>query len=135
MKNAFKLFGIAVLVTVIGFSAASCKNEDDGPISVTVTGIPADTNEREARLSLSIGNTGIGSSGFVVIPKGGGNVTFDITNFNVTPGPGSYSVELYVIPKGTEPGTGDGKTIQSGPMSISGGNNTIPISAFIYGDV
>ena len=94
MKNAFKLFGIAVLVTAIGFSAASCKNEDDGPISVTVTGIPADTNEREAKLILST-DSGTGTSEWVAIPKEGGSVTFDITIFGGRwAGPDTYNVEL-----------------------------------------
>ena len=30
MKNFLKLLGIIALVTVIGFSMASCKNDDDG---------------------------------------------------------------------------------------------------------
>jgi len=38
MKNIVKLFGLIVLVAVIGFSMAACKNDDDGDPEKTISG-------------------------------------------------------------------------------------------------
>ena len=113
MKNAFKLFGIAVLVTAIGFSAASCKNDD--PITVTVTGIPANETESMMLVFVDYDPPNLGSRSTKI---SGSNATFDH-------GPhikaGNYTVALWNTSQGT---------LSAGKKSISAGDNKIPWGDF-----
>ena len=48
MKNVKKLFGIILLVAIIGFSMVACDNgngDNDDPISVTYTSYDTDGNK------------------------------------------------------------------------------------------
>ena len=112
MKNAFKLFGIAVLVTAIGFSAASCKNNEE--ITITVTGIPGGkVTPWQVTLEKDIVN-GVQDtyrSNEVLLQSG--DATFNLGSAS----PGTYTVIL-------------NSDYSAGKKSISAGNTKIPFEDF-----
>jgi len=67
MKNTFKLFGVIVLVAVIGFSMAACGDDDEETVAVTGVTVSPTT------LSLTLGSNATGTLTATVSPDNATN--------------------------------------------------------------
>ena len=54
MKNVFKLFGIIVLLAVIGFSMATCGGNDDSSVNLKGTNWKGETTQKGTTLVITL---------------------------------------------------------------------------------
>jgi hypothetical protein len=102
MRNTIKWFGIIVLIAVIGFSFATCKDDDDGPqLKITITGIFADYNGMLGWISMDTGSAKTDPTvAWATGTISDGSITFNILDmktdqpYNKT---GNYFITFFVF--------------------------------------
>ena len=96
MKGMSKLFGIIVLVAVIGLSMTACGSES-GVGSVTIAGIPSQYDGKFAMLLVDRGST---TQGWNMLTITGASATFNLLDWvndrPTTLNEGNYSVSIVI---------------------------------------